>query len=152
MIYIIIAFIAGALVILSMVINSRLSDKIGVFPGTLVNYIVGLIGITIFLLIKDGGISISLKQLQNIPLWAYLGGVIGVTVVSASNVVIPKIPTIYSTLLNFIGQITTGMVVDFISVNTISMGKIFGSILILLGLLYNLYVDRRELKNSLLDN
>lgn len=152
MLYIMIAFITGGLVILSMVINSRLGDKIGVFGGTLVNYIVGLVGITIVLLIKDGGINMPLSKLQSIPMWAYLGGVIGVCVVSASNIVIPKIPTIYTTLLIFIGQITTGMVVDFINLHTVSIGKIFGSILILLGLLYNFYVDKRELKASLLDN
>ena len=52
MINIIIAFITGALVILSMVINSSLGKKIGVLQGTFINYIVGLIGIVVVLLIK----------------------------------------------------------------------------------------------------
>lgn len=152
MIYILIAFITGCLVILSMVINSRLGDKIGVFQGTLINYIVGLIGIIVVLLIKYRGISIPLSNLQSTPIWAYLGGAIGVTVVSTSNIVIPKIPTIYSTLLIFIGQIATGIVIDYITLSTLSKGKILGSILILVGLLYNLYVDKKELKDGLLDN
>lgn len=144
MVYIMLAFITGAMVILSMVINSRLGKKIGVLQGTFINYVVGLIGVSIVLLIKEGGIDISMHKIYGIPAWAYLGGVIGVMVVSVSNVVIPKIPTIYSTLLIFIGQIVTGIVIDFITVDTVSKGKIMGSILILGGLWYNFYIDKQK--------
>ncbi|PRR77097.1 hypothetical protein CLLI_26150 [Clostridium liquoris] len=145
MMYIILAFITGAMVILSMVINSSLGKKIGVFQGTFINYVVGLIGTSIMLLIMEGGINISFDKLHGVPAWAYLGGAIGVIVVSVSNVIIPKIPTIYSTLLIFIGQIATGILIDYLTVNVVSKGKILGSILILGGLLYNFYVDKQEL-------
>lgn len=145
MIYIMLAFITGAMVILSMVINSGLGKKIGVLQGTLVNYVVGLIGTTVVLFIKESGINISIDKLYGIPAWAYLGGVIGVCVVSISNIIVPKIPAIYSTLLIFIGQIVTGIFIDYLSVNAVSKGKILGSILILSGLLYNFYVDKQEL-------
>lgn len=145
MINIMIAFITGALVILSMVINSSLSKKIGVLQGTLVNYIVGLIGIIVVLLIKYRGIYIPFEHLKSVPWWAYLGGAIGVIVVATSNIIIPKIPTIYSTLLIFIGQLGTGIVIDYLTMNVVSKGKIIGSILILLGLLYNFYIDKKEL-------
>ncbi|WP_315117834.1 DMT family transporter [uncultured Clostridium sp.] len=145
MISIIIAFITGALVILSMVINSSLGKKIGVLQGTFINYIVGLIGIFVVLLIKYGGIGIPFNHLQSVPLWAYLGGAIGVIVVATSNIIIPNIPTIYSTLLIFIGQLGTGIVIDYLTMNMVSKGKILGSILILLGLLYNFYIDKKEL-------
>lgn len=146
MIYIILAFITGAMVILSMVINSRLGKKIGVLQGTFINYVVGLIGISMVLLIKEGGINVSMNKIYGIPAWVYLGGVIGVMVVSISNVVIPKIPAIYSTLLIFIGQIVTGIVIDFITADTVSKGKIIGSILILGGLWYNFYIDKQEVE------
>ncbi|MBU5485270.1 DMT family transporter [Clostridium sp. MSJ-11] len=145
MINIMIAFITGALVILSMVINSSLGKKIGVLQGTFINYIVGLIGIAVVLLIKYGGIDIPFGDLQKVPLWAYLGGAIGVIVVATSNIIIPKIPTIYSTLLIFIGQLGTGIVIDYLTMNVVSKGKIIGSILILLGLVYNFYIDKKEL-------
>ncbi|WP_027625985.1 DMT family transporter [Clostridium lundense] len=148
MVYIVLAFITGAMVILSMVINSRLGKKMGVLQGTFINYVVGLVGIFIVLLVKERGIVIFTYKLYNIPVWAYLGGVIGVMVVAISNVVIPKIPTIYSTLLIFIGQIVTGIVIDFITVNVVSKGKIIGSILILGGLWYNFYIDKQELSKE----
>ncbi|WP_125153591.1 DMT family transporter [Clostridium rectalis] len=144
MIYIFIAFITGAFVITSMVTNSRLGEEIGIFQSTLINYIVGLIGTLILLAVKDGQLYIPANNLYSVPWWSYLGGAIGVLIVATSNVVIPKIPAIYSTLLIFIGQIGTGIIIDYTASNLISKGKIFGSILILAGLLYNFYIDKKK--------
>ncbi len=69
-------------------------------------------------------------------------------VVSASNVVIPKIPTMYTTLLIFIGQIFTGIIIDYLRLSSISKGKIIGGLLILLGMLYNSNVDKKQLSNN----
>lgn len=144
MIYIAIAFATGSMVVLSMVINSKLAARIGVFSGTLVNYTVGLLGITVFLLLKDRGIKVEMGIFETIPIWAYFGGAVGVLVVSLSNVVIPKIPTIYSSILIFIGQISMGMLIDYFLLDIISPGKLLGSGLILVGLLYNFNIDRLE--------
>lgn len=144
MIYIAIALVTGSMVVLSMVINSKLAGRIGVIPGTLINYVVGLIGISVFLFLKDQGMYVELSVFKNIPIWAYFGGAVGVLVVSLSNVVIPKIPTIYSSILIFIGQISMGMIIDYFLLDIISIGKLVGSGLILLGLLYNFNLDRIE--------
>ncbi|OHW63177.1 hypothetical protein EUAN_00410 [Andreesenia angusta] len=144
MIYIAIALVTGSMVVLSMVINSKLAGRVGVISGTLVNYMVGLLGITVFLLLKDRGMAVELSGFKEIPIWAYFGGAVGVLVVSLSNVVIPKIPTIYSSILIFIGQISMGMIIDYFLLDIISIGKLVGSGLILLGLLYNFNLDRIE--------
>jgi bacterial/archaeal transporter family-2 protein len=144
MIYIVIALVTGSMVVLSMVINSKLAGKVGVLPGTLVNYTVGLIGITLFLFLKQGGMGIELNALESAPLWAYFGGAVGVFVVSLSNVVIPKIPTIYSSILIFIGQISMGMAIDYFLLDIVSVGKLAGAALIFAGLLYNFGVDRDD--------
>jgi transporter family-2 protein len=66
-------------------------------------------------------------------------------VVASSNIVIPKIPTIYSTLLIFIGQIFTGIIIDYFRAGFVSKGKVIGGVLILVGILYNSNVDKKEL-------
>lgn len=139
--YIMIAAFTGALVILSMVTNSRLSEGVGIFQGVFINFVVGLIASIIILLFNLKTITIS----GNVPVWAYLGGVIGLSVVAISNILIPKIPTIYTTLLIFVGQLFTGIVIDFFTGNHISKGKFIGGILICGGLFYNLMIDKREL-------
>ncbi|MGH4123931.1 MAG: DMT family transporter [Clostridium sp.] len=145
MLYIFLAALGGCFIILSMIINSHLSKKIGVFQGTLVNYIVGLVTTILLFVIVSNFINLSIGNFTKIPLWAFLGGIIGVAVVASSNIVIPKIPTIYTTLLIFIGQLFTGILIDYFRAGFVSKGKIIGGVLILVGLLYNSNVDKKEL-------
>jgi len=141
MINILIAFIAGALVILSMTINSNLSKKIGVFQGAFVNYAVGLLFAIIAFAVTRSYNTLEASNFMGLPFWGYLGGAVGVIIVGISNVIIPKIPTIYSTLLIFTGQLFAGMLIDFLREGLISKGKIIGGILIIAGMMYNFYVD-----------
>ena len=66
-------------------------------------------------------------------------------VVASSNIIIPKIPIIYTSLLIFVGQLFTGILIDYLRIGFVSKGKIIGGILILLGLIYNSNVDKKEL-------
>lgn len=141
MLYLILAFTAGALVIMSMIVNSTLSRKIGVFQGTFINYTGALLFIGIISLFYKQDFSFSLTQLTNIPFWAYLGGSLGVMIVASSNIIIPKIPTIYTTLLIFIGQLLAGTLIDYFTEASISIWKVVGGILIVIGLFYNSYLD-----------
>jgi len=145
MIYIILAVLCGCITIISMIINSQLAKIIGVFQGTLINYIVGLTTTILLIIIVKSSMNLSFSSFNKIPLWALLGGMIGVAVVASSNIILPKIPTIYTTLLIFIGQLFTGILIDYFRVGFVSKGKIIGGILILLGLLYNSNVDKKEL-------
>lgn len=144
MIYIILAFITGGLVILSMILNSGLAKRIGVFQGTFVNFIVGLSFISLILLIKDNSINFSFDSLSTVPFWAFFGGAIGVLVVATTNTIIPKIPTIYSTLLIFIGQLLAGSIIDSYTGHLVSKWKIIGGLFIVSGLLYNSYIDKKQ--------
>ena len=143
MFYLFLAIIGGFLTILNMVINAGLAKRIGVFPGTFINYMVGLTMILILVLII--GPSLDTTSSSNIPFYAFLGGALGVMVVASSNIIIPKIPAIYTVLLNFIGQIFAGIIIDYIRFGSISKGKIIGGILIVLGILYNTSIDKKEL-------
>lgn len=145
MLYLILAVLCGCITIVSMIINSHLAKKIGVFQGTLINYIVGLFSTILLLIIVKNSVNLSFSTFTKVPLWALLGGLLGVMVVSTSNIVIPKIPTIYTTLLIFIGQLFTGIFIDYFRVGFVSNGKIIGGLLILLGLIYNSNVDKKEL-------
>lgn len=141
---ILLAVIAGALTTLSMIINSSLGKKIGVLQSTFINYIVGLICSIIVLLFIGSKMSYNISDFTNMPFYIFLGGIIGVSIVYSSNIIIPKIPVVYSTLLIFIGQIFAGIVIDFIITSEISSKKIFGSIIIIIGILYNSRIDSKK--------
>lgn len=139
------AVLCGCITIIAMIINSHLAKKIGVLQGTLINYIVGLTSTILLMTIVRSSMNLSFSSFTKIPWWALLGGLLGVAVVASSNIVLPKIPTIYTTLLIFIGQLFTGILIDYFRVGFVSKGKIIGGLLILLGLLYNSNVEKKEL-------
>jgi transporter family-2 protein len=135
-----------------MIINSHLAKKIGVFQGTFINYVMGLLFTVVVLLVRNNSIDVSFQLLYEIPFWAYLGGLIGVVVVAVSNIIIPQIPTIYTTLLIFSGQLFTGIIIDYFAGGLISKGKIIGGVLIIAGLTYNFNVDKKHALTSTAQN
>ena len=125
-----------------MAVNAQLAKRIGIFRGTLVNYAVGLISTLALLGILSVPVKPYFQSLSTIPGWAFLGGCLGVAVVATSNVVIPKVPTIYVTLLSFAGQLLAGILIDIMINRSISYGKAIGAVLIFAGVLLNSYIDR----------
>lgn len=99
---------------------------------------------------SSDSLYIPMHTLQSIPIAVYLGGLVGVIVISLSNYITPKISAFYLTLLIFIGQLFAGTIIDFFLTNELSTGKIIGGVFVLIGLTYNLLVDRplKTVKNS----
>jgi len=115
-----------------------------ILQGTLFNYIVGLAFSLVFLLFSGEYVNLPRTGPVLIPGWAYLGGLLGVMTIILSSYITPKISTFYLTLLIFIGQLFTGIIVDCLALGTLSAGKIIGGLLVLAGLAYNLMVDKRQ--------
>ncbi|RNB82390.1 DMT family transporter [Brevibacillus fluminis] len=143
MLYISLALIIGVLIIFSMIINSHLARRIGVLQGTWINYLVGLAGSAVLLFAVGDGLVIAGIPWEIIPFWAYFGGAVGVLIVALSNIVIPTIPAIYSTLLMFVGQLFASMLIDYTVGHPITVGKIVGGLLILGSMLYNFFNDKK---------
>ncbi len=53
-----------------------------------------------------------------------------------------KISSFYLTLLLFIGQLFTGIIINAWSTGKISFYQVIGGTLVVLGLTYNLYIDK----------
>lgn len=142
MLYILLAILSGVSVVLSRIVNFKLAKEIGTFQGTFFNYLTGFITSLIFLLLNKEYIDINILNQSSIPFYAYLGGTIGILVVLLFNFITPKVSSFSLSLLVFIGQLSIGIIIDYFSNNIISMGKIIGGLLILLGLSYNIFIDK----------
>ncbi|WP_439873667.1 DMT family transporter [Bacillus mycoides] len=142
MLYICIAILAGVSIVVARIINANLAKKIGNWEGTFFNYITGLFFSMILLIFSSDSFYIPSHTLRSIPIAVYLGGLVGVIVISLSNYITPKISAFYLTLLIFIGQLFAGTIIDFFLSNELSTGKIIGGVFVLIGLTYNLLVDR----------
>lgn len=144
MLYILIAVLSGVCIVVARTINSNLAIKIGTLQGTFFNNLVGLLFSFMFLLLSREALNLSNINLASIPFWAYLGGILGVLVVVVSNYITPKVSAFYLTFFTFIGQLFVGIIIDYFALNELSIGKIIGGFLVLLGLTYNLFIDKKS--------
>jgi len=139
MFFILISIASGSIVVISRILNTKLSEKVGLMQSSFFNYFTGLLSaVILFSVVKE---KVTLNQFYDIPLWAYLGGILGIAIVILSSVVTPKMSTFYITLIIFIGQLFTGIIIDCITLKTIPFAKIIGGLLVVAGLAYNLHVD-----------
>jgi bacterial/archaeal transporter family-2 protein len=136
-----ISFLSGVTRTVSRMVNGQLSERIGTFQSTFYNYVLGLICSVLALLLSRESLPVSALSSGQIPAWAYFGGVVGVLFVVLSNLTAPKISAFSMTLLILVGQIATGIAIDIFVHQQLSLGKIAGGILILVGLLANLSID-----------
>ena len=139
MFFILISILSGTIVVISRILNTRLSENVGLIESSFFNYFTGLLSaLILFFIIRD---KFTLSQFYSLPFWAYLGGILGVAVVILSSVVTPKMSSFYITLIIFIGQLFTGIIVDCITTKTIPYAKVIGGLLVVAGLAYNLHID-----------
>lgn len=144
MFYALIAIISGISNVISRSVNFVLSEKLGVYQSTLFNYIFGLIGSILILLISGEASKLFESTSYDANWLAYTGGLVGVVVVSLQVFLSSKVSSFYLTLLLFVGQLFTGIILDFILSGKISIWQVVGGILVIIGLSYNLYIDRIE--------
>lgn len=139
----ILAFFSGVTILLSRMINSQLSGRIGMMYTLLANYVTGTVGAFLVYLIGGGRIPTLERPLtwQDAP--AFLGGLLGVIVVGLSAFLVPRLPSYVLTLAIFLGQLFSGMAVDLIREGRTPIGKIAGFVLILAGLFVS-FPPKRE--------
>jgi len=148
LIAVIVSFIAGANIVISRTLNAKLAGLTSVRTSTFFNYLIGLIiSIPVFLLL--GGSETALAEFTISQDWyIYFGGVLGVGVVILSNITVARISAFYLTLLAFIGQIFSGVLIDAIISRELSPQNLIGGILVTIGLCVNLLLDNKRFKKS----
>lgn len=72
-------------------------------------------------------------------------------VVSLQVFLSSKVSSFYLTLLLFVGQLFTGIIIDYFSTVKISIYQVIGGILVVVGLGYNLYIDKSKEKETVSD-
>ena len=133
MISIIFSILSGVTIVLSRSVNGLLSKKMGAYQGTFYNYFTGfmtsLILMLVLMIVGVQHINISLDKTN---LMMYLGGIIGVF--NILILIVPRISPVILTLLSFIGQLVSGMMIDAFVYNMFSISKILGCLIVIAGL------------------
>lgn len=129
---------AGVCLVLNRTVNARLAEKSGALAGSFYNHLTGLpCCAALWLLLPD----LPLSQAAAPPLWAWLGGILGVLVVLLYNVAVPRLPAFQVTLLSFLGQVFAGFAIDLFRGQDISGGLFRGGALCALGFLLSQCLD-----------
>ncbi|MCL2699082.1 MAG: DMT family transporter [Defluviitaleaceae bacterium] len=137
-----VSFAAGVCIVISRTLNARLSELTSVHISTFFNYFVGLI-VSVFVYFLLGSQENIFAFTVSPNLYIYLGGILGVAVVLLSNITVTKISAFYLTLLIFVGQVFSGILIDIIISQAFSPHNLIGGILVTIGLCVNLLLDKR---------
>lgn len=132
---IICAILSGTTVVLSRSVNGYLSYKLDPYQSTFFNYFIGLITSSILLLIMRiiGTSDLSFIQGFYHPIML-LGGVIGVLNILILNTIVKKISPVKLTLIAFVAQLLTGIILDYLIYHVFSIKKLIGCIIVIIGL------------------
>lgn len=136
---IIYAILSGVTVVISRCVNSCLSLKTDPYQSTFFNYFVGFITSIFLCFFIDTKMNISsdiFLTFNNLTM--LFGGVIGVINILILNIIVKKIAPVQLTLITFIAQSLTGVIIDYFIFDIFSFKILSGCIIIIIGLItYN---------------
>lgn len=138
----------GITVVLSRTINARLSERIGALHGSFINHVVGLAIAAAGLFLWGRADPIFDGFVISSDGWIYLGGTMGVVVVLLFNIIVPKVPGFRLTLLSFMGQVFTGIVLDLITKKGYSESSFKAGLLISMGIGANMLLEQTYLRKE----
>ncbi|HCF49422.1 MAG TPA: hypothetical protein DER60_04020 [Syntrophomonas sp.] len=90
--------------------NAALGKVIGIWQSTLVVHVIGVL--TVSLIILALGIGWQTSKLQEVPWYAYLGGIMNVVIIYAVVRTIPQIGVGNATTAIIVAQILTALIID----------------------------------------
>jgi transporter family-2 protein len=129
------AIFVGILVSAMVLFNGTLSQYFGNSTALILIHSVGLITISLYLLIKKESIRIN----RTIPFYLFLGGTIGVILVSFNNICFSTIGVSLTISLGLLGQTTMSLIVDHFGLfglkkHSFNFNKLIGLFLIFSGI------------------
>ncbi len=142
--FILLGFLAGALTMTQMVLNSTFASYKGSIFASRHNFLTGLIAGLLFYCITAPKATISgFQALPSVsPLLIVSGGLLAIFVVVSTSYVIIKVPAIYSALLLSSAQILMSLAIDALFFDMFSVNLLAGALLMLVGMGGNLLVDK----------
>lgn len=143
MISVLCAMLTGITIVLSRSVNSYLAQRVGAYQSTFFNYLTGFITSLMIMLGVGVQLDIDFLYLYDQPI-LLIGGIIGVFNIFILNIIVVKISPVKLTLITFVAQLSTGIVLDYFIYHMFSMYKFIGCLIVILGLLMYQYSDKDE--------
>ena len=136
----VLSFLSGCTMIFARMANAALSLRAGVGFSTVMNYVTGLGGSLLVLACLGLPMDAAFPAAHQ-PVWIYLGGALGAVGIYLCNVVTPRLPALRMSLVVFVGQLFTGLLLDSLT-GRFSLGLLAGSAVAAAGMLVNIGAGR----------
>ncbi|MCL2674340.1 MAG: DMT family transporter, partial [Defluviitaleaceae bacterium] len=141
---IVMSFASGGLIVVARTLNALLANVTSLRIGVFYHHLIGTV-LSLPILLLLGGSEIAAFHLVPPTHWyIYLGGIFGITVLLIGNIIVMKVSAFYLTLLIFVGQIFTSVIIDMILTQAFSHRNLLGGIIVSVGLCVNLLLDRKH--------
>ena len=124
------SFLSGFSIVLSRTINGQLAKETSDMTSTLYNFGTGLF-CSLFVLLAFGAGETNAAAEPGVL--AYMGGIIGFFVVLLTNVAVLKVSAYDMTLLMFVGQVLTGVLLDAFFSGAFSIQHLIGGLFTAIG-------------------
>ncbi|MFZ4813896.1 MAG: DMT family transporter [Phototrophicaceae bacterium] len=130
-----VAIVAGLVLGFQAPMNAVISGRVGLFAGSLIVHIGGLLASLLILLLLRGE---NISQWQSIPRWYFISGALGVIVVVGFAYSFPQIGAANTVTLVVAGQLIGALLIDQFgwfgaTVKAIEPLRIGGTVLLLMG-------------------
>lgn len=109
----ILAFASGVTIVLSRMITAHLGAYVGTLRSALANYAIGFGGALLLFLLRGAVIRTVQTPASPTRIVDFSGGLLGVMTVLLCIILVPKLPSYVLTLLIFLGQLSSGITLDF---------------------------------------
>lgn len=143
------ALLGGVTIVLSRSVNGYLSLHSDAYQSTFFNYFTGFI--TSFVLMLLIGVpyfsNADIIQSFHHPLM-FIGGVIGVFNVLILNIIVSKVSPIKLTLITFISQLMSGILLDYCFYGLFTLNKLIGCLIVMVGLIIYQFADQKQIATS----
>lgn len=132
---IICSVLAGMSIVLSRSINGLLAKRSDAYTSTFCNYFMGcLVSLIIAVFLEADNLIFQVNDVVNyFPL--FIGGMIGVFNIFILNKIVVEISPVLLTLLTFVSQLTSSMILDYFCYSIFSIEKIIGCVVVIIGLM-----------------
>ncbi len=141
---VLLALCSGVTIVVARTINGQLAKRHGPMRSTVMNYVTGLICTTLLMLMIGRGEPMWTNFQLSGNVFMYLGGAFGVGLIMLLNLTVNKVPAFALTLLQFTGQIFTGLLLDVLAEDRFSWQSALGGVLVAIGLCLDVCLTRRR--------
>ncbi|KAB1504246.1 DMT family transporter [Corynebacterium sp. 320] len=140
MMWIVIGVLAGAVMPVQTVANTRLSRSTGTpLSSSLISFLVGTLTLACALMLLNHG-EMGLANALGGPWWMWLGGLLGVVALTGNILMFPRLGAVQTVVLPIAGQILMGLIIDHAGLfhslqSPITVPRVVGAAIVMAGVL-----------------